>query len=241
MSLLYETFERGDITEDMLDAAAELFTKNYGIWGSASKLCGKRVTLTAKGIREQHLPQDGECWYTRATSHGTLVGNAFICRWNHGGRTICWVTQLVVHKEYRGRGIASTLLRMSRADSDDMYGIMSSHPYTCVAATTVFGISIENLSLDFIREHAATVMKVSPIRYVKEAVLNGSLFHTTSTGLISGADTGFYVDHEEPLNALAHLRATSRVWPLEELPDGHEYLVLLPAKLRQISLYQSIN
>ncbi|KAF5695726.1 acyl n-acyltransferase [Fusarium globosum] len=141
MSLLYETFERGDITADMLDDAAKLFTENYGIWGSASRLCGKRVTLTAKRIREQYLPQDGECWYTRVTSHGTLVGNAFTCRWNHGGRTICWVTQLVVHKEYRGKGIASTLLRMSMADSDDMYGIMSSHPYACVAATAVFGMN----------------------------------------------------------------------------------------------------
>ncbi|KAM0343898.1 hypothetical protein ACHAPU_008061 [Fusarium lateritium] len=235
MSLTYETFAREDITEDMLNDAAKLFTENYGVWGDVSKLHGKRITLTAKRLREQYLPVEGECWYTRVTSHGNLAGNLFTCRWSHGEKNICWVTQLVVHKDHRGRGIAGTLLRMSMANSDDMYGIMSSHPFACVAAAAVFGTSIENLSLSFIREHAEGAMEASPIGYVKEAILSGSLFHTTAYGgLISGVDTGFFVDHEEPLNALEHVRAV-RNWPLGDLPDGHEYLVLIPAKPRRTS------
>ncbi|KAM5348931.1 hypothetical protein ACJ41O_008754 [Fusarium nematophilum] len=139
MSLLFQTFSRTDITNEMLRDAAKLFTENYGIWGSGSDLCGKRVTLTAKRLREQYLPEDGECWYTRVTSNGTLAGNAFTCRWHWNEKSVCWVTQLVVHKDYRGRGVAATLLRLSMADSDDVYGIMSSHPYACVAAAATFG------------------------------------------------------------------------------------------------------
>lgn len=155
MSLLYENFQPQDITEAMLDDAARLFNENYGAWGSGSKLrgkqarflkfkpltfcLGKRVTLTSKRLREQYLPEDGDCWYIRVTSKGTLVGNAFTCRWYYGEKSVCWVTQLVVHKNYRGRGIAGSLLRMSMADSDDVYGIMSSHPHACIAAASVFG------------------------------------------------------------------------------------------------------
>lgn len=76
-------------------------------------------------------------------------------------------------------------------------------------------------------------MKASPIKYVKNAVLSGSLFHpNTSTDLISGVDTGFFVDHEEPLSALDHIKRVCD-WPLGALPDGHEFLVVVPAKPRQ--------
>ncbi|KAF4990633.1 hypothetical protein FDECE_14298 [Fusarium decemcellulare] len=141
MSLLYETFPREDITAEMMGDAARLFTENYGVWGilSLTLILGKRVTLTGKRLQEQYLPMGGECWYLRATSKGILAGNAFTCRWSYGGRNICWVTQLVVHRDFRGKGIASSLLRMAMADSDDIYGIMSSHPFACVAAAAVFG------------------------------------------------------------------------------------------------------
>lgn len=41
MSLSFHTLPQEDITDQMLGDAATLFTENYGIWGSGSKLCGK--------------------------------------------------------------------------------------------------------------------------------------------------------------------------------------------------------
>lgn len=73
------------------------------------------------------------------TVGGRLAGNAFACRWQVDGRTICWITQLVVHRDYRERGLAAGLLNEIRLDKDDVYGVMSSHPAACLAAAKAFG------------------------------------------------------------------------------------------------------
>lgn len=52
---------------------------------------------------------------------------------------VCWVTQLVVGRTYREQGLATGLLRSLREDTDDIYGIMSSHPGACLAAGKSFG------------------------------------------------------------------------------------------------------
>lgn len=100
---------------------------------------GKRVKVTPQRLRDQYLPEHGDCCYTRALSDGQLVGHAITSRWDWNGKRVCWVTQLVVRKEHRHQGIATTLLRLSRVESDDVYGIMSSQPFSCMAAATSFG------------------------------------------------------------------------------------------------------
>lgn len=145
------------------------------------------------------------------------------------------MTQLVVHRDYRERGLASGLLRSLRLDADDdMYGIMSSHPAACMTAASAFGAGIERVSLDFIRQNAKEVIKASPIPYVREAGLHGSIFEPgDSSGLVCGVDTRFFVDHGESVETLRRVRET-REWPLGELPEGHEYLLVLPGKKRRL-------
>ena len=76
-------------------------------------------------------------------------------------------------------------------------------------------------------------MKSSPIPYIKDAKLRGSIFLSNDTsGLVSGVDTGFSVDHEEPLKVLQTIRETWE-WPLGDLPDDHEYLLVMLAKHRR--------
>jgi hypothetical protein len=75
-------------------------------------------------------------------------------------------------------------------------------------------------------------MKASPVGYVRDAKLRGKLFDSEDTsGLVSSVDTGFFVDHEEPLEALAWVRE-SMDWPLGELFDGHEFILILQARRR---------
>lgn len=154
---VYEIFSGDQVTDCMLGEAAKLFNENYGIWGERSHnpgkhdttsllfclsdvLLGKPVKLSARRLREQYLPDPAtiSC-YVRVTVDGNLAGNAFACRWKHDGKNICWITQLVVDRNYRERGLASGLLRSIRFDTDDMYGIMSSHPAACMAAASSFG------------------------------------------------------------------------------------------------------
>ncbi|KFA50737.1 hypothetical protein S40293_11535 [Stachybotrys chartarum IBT 40293] len=220
---LYETLSGDQVTDEMLVEAAKLFNENYG----------KPVKLNVRRLREQYLPASADSLYTRVMVNGELAGNAFACRWKCGSKSVCWVTQLVVGQDYRERGLASGLLRSLRTDTDHIYGIMSSHPAACLAAAASFGTTIEKVSLDFIAQNAATVMSASPISYVHDAKLSGTLFDPAdSTGIVSGVNTNFFVDHKEPLEALALVRE-SWDWPLGNLPDGHEYLLILPGKQRR--------
>lgn len=80
-------------------------------------------------------------------------------------------------------------------------------------------------------------MAISPIPYVKAPQLCGSLFQpdgtTSDTSLVSGANTEFFVNHEEPLRALQWLQEEGK-WPLGELPDGIGFLVVFEAPRRRL-------
>lgn len=67
--------------------------------------------------------------------------------------------------------------------------------------------SLSTVRLDVIGKHAQEIMEASPIGYVKDAKLRGNVFSPGDTsGLVSCVDTGFFVDHSEPLEALAWVR-----------------------------------
>ena len=70
---------------------------------------------------------------------GHLAGNVFACRWTYKDRVVCWITQLVVDRRYRERGLALDLLNQLKQDGDGIYGLVSSHPVACLAATKAFG------------------------------------------------------------------------------------------------------
>jgi len=80
--------------------------------------------------------------------------------------------------------------------------------------------------------HADKVIESAPIAYLRSAKLCGKLFDEhTPFDQVSLANTGFFVDHAEPLAALQqwHEGCDNNIaWPLGELPDGHEYLILVP-------------
>ena len=159
----FSEFQSEDITDAMLAEAAQLFSEHYGIWGtpppgrqggksgitppslahcsvvksqSPNLLTpgpGTRVKLSGPRLRSQCLPAGARCSYVSVTVDGTLAGNAFACRWGYQGRQVCWVTQLVVHRDYRERRLATRLLEKLRETDDEIFGIMSSHPAACIA------------------------------------------------------------------------------------------------------------
>lgn len=89
--------------------------------------------------------------------------------------------------------------------------------------------------------HDEEIMKASPIRYVKEAKLSGSLFNPEdASGIVSSVDTSFWIDHTEPLEALARAREVME-WPLGELNDGHESLLILKVRHRSPSGLRSMS
>lgn len=97
------------------------------------------------------------------------------------------------------------------------------------------------MAVGFILDNAEAIMKASPIRYVKEAELHGSLFDREDTsGVISSVYTNFFVDHTEPLEALAWVREWLD-WPLGELLDGYEFLLIMAVRRRNGSRSRSTS
>jgi hypothetical protein len=95
------------------------------------------------------------------------------------------------------------------------------------------------VAVGFTRDNAEAIMKVSPISYVKDAELRGSLFDPEDTsGVISSVNTKFFVDHTEPLEALVWVRE-GQDWPLGELLDGYEFLLMIEVRRRRRSRSRS--
>jgi len=87
------------------------------------------------------------------------------------------------------------------------------------------------MDLRYTSENAAAILDASPVQYVKESKPRGSLFHQDdTTGLVCGVDSKFLVDHAEILEVLKEVKPR---WPLGDLPDGHEFLLIFPVKHRR--------
>ena len=190
------------------------------------------MALSLSRMREQYLPSTATTAYVRAVIDGTLAAHAFVCRWRYKDLTMCWITQLVVDKNFRDLGLATSLLLTLKRTTDNIYGIMSSHPAACLAAAKAFYGSIEKVSLNYIATEADGILKSCPIPYIRDAKLHGTLFNDESE-MVSGVDTGFFVDHDEPNAALKVIKADSS-WPLGDLPEGHEFLLIIQHRRRSL-------
>lgn len=95
--------------------------------------------MNAARLRAQCLPEGARSTYVMVTIDDVLAGNAFASRWSYAGRQVCWITQLVVHSEYRERRLATALLSSLIDSDDDAFGIMSSHPAACKALALAIG------------------------------------------------------------------------------------------------------
>ncbi|PPQ90489.1 hypothetical protein CVT25_014772 [Psilocybe cyanescens] len=162
------------------------------------------------------------------------VGHVFATAWDYEGGRVGWVTQLVVSLTMRKRYIATSLLQMLKSHplfhGISAIGLASSHPAGCHALTKYTDFAIESIDISFCRQYAKSILQGSPVEYVREMSLRGSLFEDTCTsGAVSSVFTNFYVDHAEPLEALAVYKAREQ-WRLGELLDGHEFLIILPTQ-----------
>ncbi|KAH7561581.1 hypothetical protein BM1_02685 [Bipolaris maydis] len=230
----FETIPAAQVTETMLDQAAALFSSAYGIWSpeaekNMGKYCkpGKRVKMSVERLREQSLAPGTNSVLVRSIDGDKLAGYAFATRWMYEGRQICWVTQLCVSHEYRGRKLATQILiRLREGQNDRGFGILSSHPAAILGALRAWGRGIEDVNMEIAKEHAAGIMAASPVKYVRDAKLKGSLFGSGDDGTVCCADTSFWVDHAEPFAALAEIKKRA-TWPFGDLPEGCEFLVLV--------------
>lgn len=115
-------------------------------------ITGSRIKMSTVKLQSECLPSRENTILVTCITSGTLVGHAFATTWDYGeGRlppstffptsqaypihvgTVCWITQLVVRKDQRDRGIATFLLKQVRSPEHTAFGLVSSHPVACLA------------------------------------------------------------------------------------------------------------
>ena len=99
-----------DDFEKLIEECSKLYSTQYGIWSLKSPYnAGKRVKLSSQKI-QQWLFNDCSAIYW-ARDNDKLIGYAIAIQLNVTNYGfISWVTQLVVHEDYRHHDIAKNLL-----------------------------------------------------------------------------------------------------------------------------------
>lgn len=119
---LYEKLDGSAVTESMVLESSQLFNENYGVWSEqAARLIGKfaqagmymYIRLSRGKLRADYLPDDTSIAHIIREGYRRRpprrAGNAFACRWTFDKKTVCWISPLVVHQEYRERGRTGSL------------------------------------------------------------------------------------------------------------------------------------
>lgn len=97
--------------------------------------------MSKNRLRKDVLLDKADSIYVRVIVDRMLAGHAFACFYvdEEYGKLVCWITQLVVHRDYRRRGLATGLLSQLKNRDYHVYGLMSSHPAACLATINAFG------------------------------------------------------------------------------------------------------
>ncbi|KAJ7237589.1 hypothetical protein C8J57DRAFT_1193903 [Mycena rebaudengoi] len=228
-AVVYSFVSGAQVTEDQLKTCAGLFSSNYGVWSSSVSpplKAGALVKMGAAKLRDQCLSDPEHSMLVLCTIDNDVVGHAFGTVWQYNGSSICWITQLVVSKNHRKRGIATGLLQLLPGPGFNCsaFGLVSSHPAACLVLFKRTHANVRKLDLEFIKVHAQKIIAITNISYLKGVQLCGSLLqNAAATGVMSCVFTAFYVDHEEPLQ-----EGQDMMWPLGVLPEGHEFLCITP-------------
>lgn len=120
------------LNKTLIDEMSELYSNHYGLWGKTSKNYCKRISLSPSYIRK--WTKNENAYIATARDNHELIGYAIAIQ-SYKNKTekknaISWITQLVVHQDYRQHGIGKELLFSFWGFSNHYaWGIMSSNPY----------------------------------------------------------------------------------------------------------------
>lgn len=218
------------VQDDLLGKFANLYSHHYGVWGqNEPSKAGKQIKLSPQRLRTWLEDPNSAVYY--ATCDQDIIGYAIAIRKKvkyYG--IVSWVTQLVVHREYRKQDIAKRLLFSIWGLSNDFaWGILSANPYAIRAlekATRRRSIPLR------IHKHIRKIMEVGAesLPYIDECTEYVVNAHT------SRVNTEFLVDHSDVPKMLAQVISEEIPWTLGELPDGWEWIAFTFRDQPQINL-----
>lgn len=217
--------------EKLLTKCSNLYSNHYGIWGNKGIHPQERIKLSNSRLREW-LENDNVALYY-ATHDEEIIGYAISFSKNEPAYgVVTWVTQLVVHNDYRQHGIAKNILFSIWGFSNHFaWGIVSANPYAIRAL------------------EKATRRRAVPMRIKKNAVKlknigrknipfinEDTMFQITETS--SSVNTKFFIDHSNTMQMLENVVTKEIPWTLGAIEEGWEWFAFTFNNQPQIELSQ---
>lgn len=230
MNIRYEWIPGGLITPELLTECAALYSNHYGLWSTTSPVSPEeRIRLSPARLRQWFSANDTNIYMARLNNE--LVGYAIAAKVrvpDYG--IVAWVTQLVVHSDFRKQDIAKTLLFSIWGLSNHFaWGILSANPYAVRAL------------------EKATRRRCLPLRIRRNwrkllSVGGGYVpYISQDTDVVvrddcSRINTEFFVDHSQ-LEAMIHSVTSIDVpWLVGKIDEGWEWFAFTFHDQSQISL-----
>ena len=216
-SFTFRRIAKNDVTSALLEECAALFSAHYGRWADDhpnDRLRSQPIKLTPERI-SKYLTEEG--WIATArTADESLVGYAIAAWIRHGSSTISWVTQLIVHPEFRRQWVASRLLSSIWGHSDHFaWGLASANPFAIRALEKV---TRRPCSPRVISEHEkARDRALNAVDYLKGR-------EVTITDGMSIINTQFCQDLSSLNEMIEKAKGNGTPWSLGNLPPCHEWL-----------------
>ena len=198
-----------------LDECSTLFSNHYGTWSESAPYAGRRVRLTPSRLLS--YLQGEEAWAALAYLENDLIGYAFAIRLEYNSLgTISWITQLVVHTDYRNQGIATRLLTSIWGFSDHFsWGIVSANPYAIRALEKA---TRRRCLPEYMMKYGGKLCDIlaKTIPYLSKKTLRID----QATSII---DTQFPVDHSFVEEGIQNVTDEEHPWLLGNIDDGEEW------------------
>lgn len=204
--------------ENMIKECSQLYSTQYGKWSKDAPFrAGQNIKLSPEKIHEW-LDNDNAAIYF-AKDGEKLVGYAIAIQLSipkYG--IISWVTQLVVHEDYRHHDIAKNLLHSIWGFTDNFaWGIVSANPYAIRALEKTTRRRSDPIR---IKHNLRKILSIGieNLPYINENT------ETLVTNENSRINTEFFVDHSEVEQMIENVVTDTVPWALGSLEEGWEWL-----------------
>lgn len=205
--------------QNLLNEMSYLYSNHYGYWGITHPNSGKRIQLSASKLYQ--WIQSEHSYIATARKEGELVGYAIAIKKSKNKTDnkyiISWITQLVVHENYRKIGIGKTLLFSFLGFSNDYaWGIMSSNPYAIRALEKA---TYRRVQPSFMKkkEKSITNFGIENVSYLNKE----TEFVITSNN--SKVNTEFRSNISKVDEKLANVTTQTTPWLLGAIQEGWEW------------------
>jgi 2-polyprenyl-3-methyl-5-hydroxy-6-metoxy-1,4-benzoquinol methylase len=219
------------VLDGFMEQCSELYSNHYGRWGNSGRRPGENIMLSKVRVREWLQSNKSIIYYAKYNEK--LIGYAIAVGLKEKYGIITWVTQLVVHKDFRKQGIAKNLLFSIWGFTDHYaWGIVSANPYAIRAL------------------EKATRRRCLPIRIMKNQKIikrigkeNVTFIHSDTELVVteetSKINTKFFLDHGNIPEMIRNAISNEVPWVLGLLEEGWEWFAFTFNDQEQIELTQN--